>query len=133
MRKGTPNQISLAKSLLDDPSSLVRTRLVIAYLEQRDRIALPAALKLLASDSKDISTLIESSLTSLAGEWAIQGPKNDDSVSRNINQAAWAGWWKSINEQDLLALLRGATAPAQLISESDKIFKENNIDLTKNT
>ncbi|NBT61205.1 MAG: HEAT repeat domain-containing protein [Planctomycetia bacterium] len=53
VRKGTPNQISLAKSLLEDPSSLVRTRLVIAYLEQKDRIALPAALKLLASDSKD--------------------------------------------------------------------------------
>ena len=131
VRKGTPNQISLAKSLLEDPSSLVRTRLVIAYLEQKDRIALPAALKLLASDSKDISSLIESSLTSLAGEWAIQGPKNDDSVSRNINQAAWAGWWKSINEQDLLALLREATAPLALISESDKIFKENNIELTK--
>jgi len=131
VRKGTPNQIALAKSLLEDPSSLVRTRLVIAYLEQKDRIALPAALKLLASDSKDISSLIESSLTSLAGEWAIQGPKNDDSVSRNINQAAWAGWWKSINEQDLLALLREATAPLALISESDKIFKENNIELTK--
>lgn len=106
VRKGSRNQITMAKKLLDDPSSIVRTRLAVAYLEQRDRTALPAALKLLAADSKDISSTIETALTTLAGEWAIQGPKNDDLVSRNINQAAWTGWWKSINEQDFLALLR---------------------------
>ncbi len=132
VRKGTPKQVSMAKNLLDDPSSLVRTRLVIAYLDQKDRIALPAALKLLASDSKDVSSTIETALTTLAGEWTIQGPKNDDPISRGINQAAWAGWWKSINEQDLLALLREATAPLARITESDKIFKGNNIDLIKN-
>ena len=131
VRKGSRNQITMAKKLLDDPSSIVRTRLAVAYLEQRDRTALPAALKLLAADSKDISSTIETALTTLAGEWAIQGPKNDDLVSRNINQAAWTGWWKSINEQDFLALLREATAPAAIIQESDKVFKENNIELTK--
>lgn len=131
VRKGNPNQIAMAKKLLDDPSSIVRTRLAIAYLEQKDRTALPAALKLLAADSKDISSSIETALTTLAGEWAIQGPKNDDLVSRNINQAAWTGWWKSINEQDFPALLREATAPAASIQDADKIFKENNIELTK--
>jgi len=131
VRKGNPNQIAMAKILLDDPSSIVRSRLVIAYLEKKDRTALPAALKLLASDSKDISSAIETALTTLAGEWAIQGPKNDDLFSRNINQAAWSAWWKSINEQDFLALLKEATVPAAIIQESDRIFKENNIESTK--
>ena len=131
VRKGNPKQISIAKSLLNDTSSLVRTRLVLAFLEQKDRIAMPTALKLLASDSKDTSSLIETALTTLAGEWAIQGPKNDDSISRSINQAAWAGWWKSINEQDLLAVLRDSIAPMAMIAEADKIFNENNIELIK--
>jgi hypothetical protein len=131
VRKGNPKQISMAKSLLNDTSSLVRTRLVLAFLEQKDRIAMPAALKLLASDSKDTSSLIETALATLAGELAIQGPKNDDSISRSINQAAWAGWWKSINEQDLLALLRESTAPMEMIADADKIFNDNNIELIK--
>ena len=131
VRKGNPKQISMAKNLLNDTSSLVRTRLVLAFLEQKDRIAIPTALKLLASDSKDTSSLIETALASMAGEWAIQGPKNDDSISRSINQAAWAGWWKSINEQDLLTLLRESTAPMAMIAEADKIFKDNNIELVK--
>ena len=131
VRKGNPKQISMAKSLLNDTSSLVRTRLVLAFLEQKDRIAMPTALKLLSSDSKDTSTLIETALATLAGELAIQGPKNDDSISRSINQAAWAGWWKSINEQDLLTLLRESTAPIAMITEADKVFKDNNIELIK--
>jgi hypothetical protein len=131
VRKGNPKQISMAKSLLNDTSSLVRTRLVLAFLEQKDRIAMPTALKLLASDSKDTSSLIETALATLAGELAIQGPKNDDSISRSINQAAWAGWWKSINEQDLLTLLRESTAPIAMITEADKVFKDNNIELIK--
>ena len=131
VRKGNPKQISMAKTLLNDTSSLVRTRLALAFLEQKDRIAMPTALKLLASDSKDTSSLIETALATLAGEWAIQGPKNDDSISRSINQAAWAGWWKSINEQDLLAVLRESTAPITMVAEADKIFNENNIDLIK--
>ena len=131
VRKGNPKQISMAKSLLNDTSSLVRTRLVLAFLEQKDRIAMPAALNLLASDSKDTSSLIETALATLAGELAIQGPKNDDSISRSINQAAWAGWWKSINEQDLLALLRESTAPMEMIADADKIFNDNNIELIK--
>jgi hypothetical protein len=131
VRKGNPKQISMAKSLLNDTSSLVRTRLVLAFLEQKDRIAMPTALKLLSSDSKDTSTLIETALVTLAGELAIQGPKNDDSISRSINQAAWGGWWKSINEQDLLSVLRESTAPMAMIAEADKIFKDNNIELIK--
>ena len=131
VRKGNPKQIAMAKSLLNDASSLVRTRLVLAFLEQKDRIAMPTALKLLASDSKDTSSLIETALANMAGEWAIQGPKNDDSISRSINQAAWEGWWKSINEQDLLAVLRESTAPKTMIAEADKIFKDNNIELIK--
>jgi len=131
VRKGNPKQISMAKSLLNDTSSLVRTRLVLAFLEQKDRVAMPTALKLLASDSKDTSSLIETALATLAGELAIQGPKNDDSISRSINQAAWAGWWKSINEQDLLTLLRESTAPIAIITEADKVFKDNNIELIK--
>ena len=131
VRKGNPKQISMAKSLLNDTSSLVRTRLVLAFLEQKDRVAMPTALKLLASDSKDTSSLIETALATLAGELAIQGPKNDDSISRSINQAAWAGWWKSINEQDLLTLLRESTAPIAMITEADKVFKDNNIELIK--
>jgi len=130
-RKGNPKQISMAKNLLNDSSSLVRTRLVLAFLEQKNRIAMPTAFKLLASDSKDTSSLIETALATLAGEWAIQGPKNDDSISRSINQAAWAGWWKSINEQDLLTLLRESTAPIAMIAEADKIFKDNNIELIR--
>ena len=131
VRKGNPKQISMAKALLNDTSSLVRTRLVLAFLEQKDRIAMPTALKLLSSDSKDTSTLIETALVTLAGELAIQGPKNDDSISRSINQAAWGGWWKSINEQDLLSVLRESTAPMAMIAEADKIFKDNNIELIK--
>jgi HEAT repeat protein len=131
VRKGNPKQISMAKALLNDTSSLVRTRLVLAFLERKDKIAMPTALKLLASDSKDTSSLIETALATLAGELAIQGPKNDDSISRSINQAAWAGWWKSINEQDLLAVLRESTAPMAMIAEADKIFKDNNIELIK--
>lgn len=131
VRKGNPKQISMAKTLLNDTSSLVRTKLVLAFLEQKDRIAMPTALKLLASDSKDTSSLIETALATLAGELAIQGPKNDDSISRSINQAAWAGWWKSINEQDLLTVLRESTAPMAMIAEADKIFKDNNIELIK--
>ena len=131
VRKGNPKQISMAKSLLNDTSSLVRTRLVLAFLEQKDRVAMPTALKLLASDSKDTSSLIETALATLAGELAIQGPKNDDSISRSINQAAWGGWWKSINEQDLLSVLRESTAPMAMIAEADKIFKDNNIELIK--
>ena len=131
VRKGNPKQISMAKSLLNDTSSLVRTRLVLAFLERKDRIAMPTALKLLASDSKDTSSLIETALATLAGELAIQGPKNDDSISRSINQAAWEGWWKSINEQDLLTLLRESTAPIAMIAEADKIFKDNNIELIR--
>jgi len=127
VRKGNPKQISMAKNLLNDTSSLVRTKLVLAFLEQKDRVAMPTALKLLASDSKDTSSLIETALTTLAGELAIQGPKNDDSISRSITEAAWAGWWKSINEQDLLAVLRESTAPMAMIVEADKIFKDNNI------
>ena len=131
VRKGNPKQISMAKTLLNDTSSLVRTRLVLSLLEQKDRVAMPTALKLLASDSKDTSSLIETALATLAGELAIQGPKNDDSISRSINQAAWAGWWKSINEQDLLTLLRESTAPIAIITEADKVFKDNNIELIK--
>jgi HEAT repeat protein len=131
VRKGNPKQISMAKTLLNDTSSLVRTRLVLSLLEQKDRVAMPTALKLLASDSKDTSSLIETALATLAGELAIQGPKNDDSISRSINQAAWAGWWKSINEQDLLTLLRESTAPIAMITEADKIFKDNNIELIR--
>ena len=131
VRKGNPKQISMAKALLNDTSSLVRTRLVLAFLERKDRIAMPTALKLLSSDSKDTSTLIETALATLAGELAIQGPKNDDSISRSINQAAWGGWWKSINEQDLLSVLRESTAPMAMIAEADKIFKDNNIELIK--
>ena len=131
VRKGNPKQISMAKTLLNDTSSLVRTRLVLSLLEQKDRVAMPTALKLLASDSKDTSSLIETALATLAGELAIQGPKNDDSISRSINQAAWAGWWKSINEQDLLTLLRESTAPIAMITEADKVFKDNNIELIK--
>ena len=130
-RKGNPKQISMTKNLLNDSSSLVRTRLVLAFLEQKNRIAMPTAFKLLDSDSKDTSSLIETALVTLAGEWAIQGPKNDDSISRSINQAAWAGWWKSINEQDLLTLLRESTAPIAMITEADKVFKDNNIELIK--
>jgi HEAT repeat protein len=131
VRKGNPKQIAMAKTLLNDTSSLVRTRLVLAFLELKDRIAMPTALKLLGSDSKDTSSLIETALATLAGELAIQGPKNDDSISRSINQAAWAGWWKSINEQDLLLVLRESTAPMAMIAEADKIFKDNNIELIK--
>ena len=132
VRQGNPNQITMARILLNDPSSIVRSRLVIAYLEKKDRTALPAAFKLLASDSKEISSAIETTLTTLAGEWAIQGPKNDDLFSRNINQAAWSAWWKSINEQDFLALIKEATASAKTIQESDKVFNENNIEAIKN-
>jgi|GEM_PF-344382 len=130
-KNGNPSQIALAKKLLNDPSSLVRTRLVLALLEQNDRSAIPIALNLLASESKELSSTIEASLVSLAGEWAIQGAKNDDVLSKKINQAAWNGWWKSINEQDLLEPFKNLSLATTTILDLDKASKSNNTEFLK--
>lgn len=130
-KNGNPTQIAWAKKLLDDPSSLVRTRLVLALLEQNDRSAIPIALKLLASESKDLSSTIETTLASIAGEWSIQGAKNDDVISKKINQAAWEGWWKSINDQDLLEPFKDLSLSPTMVLDLDKASKSNNTAFLK--
>jgi HEAT repeat protein len=131
VRHGKYNQAILSKKLLEDPTSLVKARLVVAYLDQKNSIAIPAALKLLGSDAKEIASLIDSTLTNLAGEWAFNGPKNNDQLSRAVKQSAWSGWWNALNEQDLLELFKSSAATADETNQTNKIFRTMDFEVIK--
>lgn len=125
VHKGTPNELPRVLKLLEDPNPIVSIKVVLALLIQRNQIAIPHALKALDSDDPEIVRQVENTLMELAGEWAIQGPLPDDTISKKIRRSIWEAWWKSIRSKDLLQPIRTASISSARAKEIENIIDQS--------
>lgn len=91
-RAGCRAQFPAVRRLLHDKDVEVRRRVAVAFLEAREKAAVPVLIDLLAELPRAESEGVESLLLQLAGDTPPQGCLDD--AARGKYRDAWAAWWK---------------------------------------
>src|SRR5262249_14336404 len=95
---------------LRDPDPQVRLKAALALVEQLDEEAIGALIDLLAELPPPQRRLAEQALQQVAEEWSpTPALAGDDEISRRILRDAWAGWWRNVDGQALLAAFKKRT------------------------
>jgi outer membrane protein assembly factor BamB len=101
-RGGVVEQRDAVRKLLADPDAAVRERVALALLDERDRAAVPALIRLVGELPSERRYAVEAALHSVAGDKAPQVVRGDLDEERRERLAAWEEWWK--NQGDNLQL-----------------------------
>jgi HEAT repeat protein len=117
---GGPTCYRAVRPLLKDANPSVRLRAALGLVGAYDAEAIPVLIDLLAELPPDMRTQAEEYLTTLAGEWAVRGPKGNDEMSRTLRRDVWAAWWKNTDGAKLLREFKSRTLPDD---ERDKVLK----------
>jgi HEAT repeat protein len=97
------------RPLLRDPDLTVRLKAALGLARTDDAEAIPVLIDLLADAPPPLQKQAETYLTELAGEWAVSGPRGDDSFARQLRRDVWAAWWKRTEGEKLLEELKSRT------------------------
>jgi HEAT repeat protein len=97
------------RPLLRDTSASVRLKASLALVGAFDAEAIPVLIDLLADLSPRLRQQAEEHLSTLAGEWAVGGPRGNDLMSRRLRRDVWAAWWKNTDGARLLDEFRSRT------------------------
>ena len=108
---GAGEQLAAVRTLRTDADALVRLRAAQGLVAAGDRDAVGALIDMLPTTSGVLSTSIEESLQTLAGDHIPTMPAIDDSpAGRNKLRDAWKGWWaKNRDTVDMNLLRRGVS------------------------
>ncbi|MGE3808600.1 MAG: HEAT repeat domain-containing protein [Gemmataceae bacterium] len=98
------------RELLNDRDPLVRRDLALAFIDYREKDAVPVLIDLIGDLPREDRWQVEDVLHQLAEGDAPPPPADDDAKSRDRYRAAWAAWWsKEQNKIDLAKLDDGRT------------------------
>lgn len=100
---GTRNLRDLARPLLKDPDSTVRSRAALALANTGDKEAVPVLIAALADLPRDQASAVEDFLARLAGAQAPEVPVGADAESRRKCRDAWADWYRQRGDNLQLA------------------------------
>jgi HEAT repeat protein len=81
------------RKFLTDPAPEVRLRAALAFVDKKDKDAVPVLIGLLADMSQDQSWEAEEMLCRLAGEETPKTALGHDAASRKKCSDAWQQWW----------------------------------------
>ncbi len=93
-RHGNADARGAARRLLKDPEPRVRLGVARAFLEVREKDALPVLIDLLGELTGAERWPIESLLERLAGPNAPAVPRDDSDARRRRRREAWSRWWR---------------------------------------
>jgi cyclophilin family peptidyl-prolyl cis-trans isomerase len=93
IRAGQADTVPAVRALLDDTDRLVRRRVGLAFVEQKDKTVIPGLIELLADLSNDQSGAIVDLLEQIALGKSPQVPAGDDKATREKRRDTWAEWW----------------------------------------
>src|SRR5262249_28563714 len=97
------------RPLLKDALPSVRLRVALGLVGAYDAEAVPTLIDLAQDLPMALRPAAEEYLNSLAGDWAVAGPKGHDVMARKLRRDVWATWWKSTDGSTLLAEFRTRT------------------------
>jgi HEAT repeat protein len=106
---GGPAYYSAIRPLLKDPKPSVRLGVALALVRALDSEAVPVLIELVSELPPSLRPTAEEYLVTLAGEWAVEGPKGFDLTSSKLRRAVWEAWWKNTDGALLLAEFRSRT------------------------
>jgi hypothetical protein len=114
---GSGNQLGLVRGARTDADVLVKLRAAQGMLAAGDRDAVGELIELLPTSAGHLSTSIEETLQTLAGEQVPIMPAFDDSpAGRNKLRDVWKGWWTKNRDSIDLSLLRRGTPYQGLVT-----------------
>jgi HEAT repeat protein len=103
---GGAAQYAAVRPLLKDSQASVRLKAALGLVGAYDAEAIPVLIELLSDLPPRLRQEAETFLSSLAGEWAVAGPKGNDLMSRGLRRDVWAAWWKNADGAKLLEEFR---------------------------
>lgn len=121
-REGTVAEKDYLHLLFQDGSPMVRKKLATTFLEMLDPRGILPAIDLMETSSLEEILEVESILLEIAGEWGVQGPRVEDSLSNSIRRGIWRAWWDKINSQELLQPLKKLAPDQKLLLEADRLI-----------
>jgi RNA polymerase sigma factor (sigma-70 family) len=110
--KGDPAGPADVRKALRDPDPQVRLKAALALTraEELDEQAITTLIELLAVLPPAQRRQAERALQQVAEEWSpTPALTGDDEISRRILRDAWAGWWRNVDGQALLAAFKKRT------------------------
>ncbi|MBL8793090.1 MAG: PQQ-binding-like beta-propeller repeat protein [Planctomycetia bacterium] len=93
IRGGSPEQRAHLRKFLTDAEAEVRLRAGLAFVEKKEKDAVPVLIALLADLPQDQSWEAEEMLCRLAGEDMPKTALGSDAASRKKCSEAWQQWW----------------------------------------
>jgi hypothetical protein len=105
VRSGKKEQLPAARQLLKDAEPLVRLRVALALVAQREKAAMPALIDTLAYLPAEQLWPAEDVLVRLAGVKAPQVSLGHEPITRQRCRDAWLEWWQANKEKVDLAKL----------------------------
>jgi cyclophilin family peptidyl-prolyl cis-trans isomerase len=93
IRAGQADVVPAVRALLDDTDRLVRRRVGLAFVDQKDKTVIPGLIELLADLPSDHSGAIVEQLEQIALDKSPRVPEGDDEATRQQRRDAWAAWW----------------------------------------
>jgi HEAT repeat protein len=111
---GGAAQYAAVRPLLKDGQASVRLKAALGLVGAFDAEAIPVLIELLSDLPPRLRQEAETYLSSLAGEWAVAGPKGNDLMSRRLRRDVWAAWWKNADGVKLLEEFR-----SRMVSDED--------------
>ena len=109
VRAQASQALAAARTLLhQDPDPGVRFRLALAFVDHKDRQAVPVLIDSLAALPQTQAWQAEDVLCRLAGSDAPQISLGSDDDARQKCRDAWAGWWRKHGDKIDVAALNAA-------------------------
>jgi HEAT repeat protein len=93
IRAGAAEPEQALRKFLDDPDAGVRLRAALAWVDRREKAAVPTLIALLAELPQDQAWQAEEVLCRLAGDQAPNVSLGSDPASQKKCRAAWSDWW----------------------------------------
>ena len=114
---GSGEQLATVRSLRSDADALVRLRAAQGLVAAGDRDSVPLLIDMLPTTTGSLSTSIEETLQTLAGEHVPTLPMLDDSLAgRTKLRDVWKGWWTKNRDTVDMTLLRRGVAYQGLVT-----------------
>src|SRR5262249_10171069 len=92
---GDKESKTAVRALLKDPVPLVRLRVALGLLEQKEKDSIPTLISLVTEAPKDHVWRIEDALYLIAGEGTPNLTGGLDDASRRKNRELWQEWWRT--------------------------------------
>ena len=114
---GTGEQIAAVRTLRTDADALVRLRAAQGLVAAGDRDSVGALIEMLPTIAGTLSTSVEETLQTLAGDHVPTIATTDDSAAGRVKlRDAWKGWWTKNRDKVDMSLLRRGLAYQGLIT-----------------